>query len=53
MEWEVDMDLSSLITIVVAIAVLWLVWKVISGVFKFVVSIAIVAGALYLLLGNI
>lgn len=46
------MDWGSVWTIVIAIAVIWVVWKVISGIFKIVVSVAIVAGALYLLLGN-
>jgi hypothetical protein len=50
---DVNMLISNLVTIAVAIAILWLVWKVITGVLKFVISIAVVAVVLYLIMGAV
>ena len=50
---DVNMLISNLVTIAVAVAILWLVWKVITGVLKFVISIAVVAVVLYLIMGAV
>lgn len=46
-------NLSPIITIVIAIIVLSLIWRVVAGLIKFVLMLAVVAVAAYFLWGFI
>lgn len=46
-------NLSPIITIVIAIIVLGLIWRVVAGLIKFVLMLAVVAIAAYFLWGFI
>lgn len=48
----IDMILSDIITLVVGIVAIWIVWKIISGLLRIVISVAIVVAVAYLFLGN-
>lgn len=50
---DVNMLISNVMTIAIAIAIIWLVWKVITGVLKFIISIAVVGVVLYLIMGAV
>jgi hypothetical protein len=41
-------ELSPFVVIIVAVIILWLVWRVITGIIRFVIMLAVVAVALYL-----
>lgn len=41
-------ELSPFVVIIVAVIVLWLIWRVITGVIRFVIMLAVIAIALYL-----
>jgi hypothetical protein len=41
-------ELSPFVVILVAVIALWLVWRVITGIIRFVIMLAVLAVALYL-----
>ncbi|MBX3000872.1 MAG: hypothetical protein KF893_20285 [Caldilineaceae bacterium] len=40
-------ELSPFVVIIIAVIVLWLVWRVITGIIRFVIMLAVIAIALY------
>lgn len=48
----IDMILSDVVPLIVGIAAIWIVWKIISGILRIVISVAIVAAVAYLLMGS-
>ncbi|MEY3991051.1 MAG: hypothetical protein RI985_2132 [Chloroflexota bacterium] len=48
----IEMILSDIVPLIVGIAAIWIVWKIISGMLRIVISVAIVAAIAYLFMGN-
>jgi len=48
----IEMILSDIVTLIVGIAAIWIVWKIISGMLRIVISLAIIATVAYLFMGN-
>ncbi len=49
----IEMILSDIVTIAVGIVAIWIVWKIISGMLRIVISVAILAAIAYLFMGNL
>jgi len=48
----IEMILSDIVSIAVGIIAIWIVWKIISGMLRIVISLAIIAVVAYLFMGN-
>jgi hypothetical protein len=48
----IEMILSDIVPLVVGIVAIWIVWKIISGMLRVVISLTIVAAIAYLFMGN-
>lgn len=47
-----EMILSDVLPLVIGIVAIWIVWKIISGMLRIVISLAIIAAVAYLFMGN-
>jgi hypothetical protein len=47
-----EMILSDIVPLVVGIVAIWIVWKIISGMLRIIISLTIVAAIAYLFMGN-
>ncbi|MEY3990644.1 MAG: hypothetical protein RI985_1725 [Chloroflexota bacterium] len=48
----IEMILSDIVPLIVGFVAIWIVWKIISGMLRVVISLAIVAAIAYLFMGN-
>jgi hypothetical protein len=48
----IEMILSDIVPLIVGFAAIWIVWKIISGMLRVVISLVIVAAIAYLFMGN-
>lgn len=48
----IEMILSDIVPLVVGFVAIWIVWKIISGMLRVVITLAILAAVAYLFMGN-